>query len=94
MRKILAVCMIALLASSATVQGGTTFFDEFTPIPSSVAAGSLPEAAPFQLSSPNFKQRTIAERNIEISQGEFNSGAWDMHTSNETGPNKNLDNRM
>jgi hypothetical protein len=54
---------------------------------SSVPPGSLPEAAPFQLSSPDFSQIRIADRTTQIGLGEANSGNWDMITANETGPN-------
>jgi len=75
--------VLAAAAASALAQ---TNFDSFTPIPASVAAGSLPESAPLQFGSPSFTQTSIADRTAQLAAGQFNSGAWDMNTVNETGP--------
>ena len=60
----------------------STNFDNFTALPGSVTGGSLPEASPFQLSSPLFTQRTLDAN----TQGAGRRGDnWDMITANETG---------
>src|SRR6188768_338343 len=89
--------MSILVSGTLLVMGGaaqvtqataaSTSFDNFTPLASSVPAGSLPESAPFQLSSPGFSQVRIADRTTQLGLGEANSGSWDMITANETGPN-------
>lgn len=61
-------------------------FDDFTPLPESVAAGSLPEYAPLSLGNSSWFQRSIADRTQQLIAGESNSGNWDMITANETGP--------
>ena len=61
-------------------------FWNFTPLSGNVAAGSLPESAPFQLSNPLFRQRSIANRNAKLAAGQFDSGSWDMIAPNGTGP--------
>jgi len=60
-------------------------FSSFTPLPGNVAAGSLPESAPFQLSNPLFRQRSIASRNAKLAGGQWDSGNWDMIATNATG---------
>lgn len=57
-----AVCLAAgiALAGPPAFAGPITGFASFTPLPASVPAGSLPEAAPFLLSSPNFSQKTVS----------------------------------
>lgn len=60
-------------------------FWNFTPLPTNVAAGSLPESKPFQLSNPLFRQRSIASRQDKLAAGQFDSGAWDMIAPNATG---------
>ena len=77
----------ALIAMSAAANAADTYFDNFTPLTGNVAAGSLPAATPFNLSSPNFSQLTIANRaNQNSLVPGSNSGSWDMITANETGP--------
>lgn len=78
----------ALVATAGTMQvnAAETHFSNFTPLAASVS-GSLPESAPFQLSSPNFSQVRIADRTTQLNLGEANSGNWDMITANETGDN-------
>jgi secreted PhoX family phosphatase len=72
------------LAGSLAFAGGTSF-DQFTPLTGDTVAGSLPEAAPFVFSSPHFSQINIATRDTTQAK-RFDSGNWDMHTLNETGP--------
>ncbi|MBA2660061.1 MAG: DUF839 domain-containing protein [Nitrosospira sp.] len=77
---------LMVMGAATQVMAANTNFDNFTPLNSSVPAGSLPETAPFQLSSPNFSQVRIADRTTQLGLGEANSGSWDMITANETGP--------
>lgn len=74
---------LALAASPAFAAG--TPFSHFTPLAGDVGAGTLPEAAPYRLSSPHFSQTTIVARDVAQAQ-RFDSGSYDMHTANETGP--------
>jgi len=77
--------LTALIVAAVAAQGAmaaATNFENFTPLPTNVAAGSLPESAPFQLSSPNFSQKTIAAR---VAGAADDTGSWDMVTANETG---------
>lgn len=79
---------IALLALSAAAQADVTPLAAFTPLTGNAAAGSLPETAPFQLSSGNFQQTAVANRaNQNALVPGANSGNWDMITSNENGAN-------
>lgn len=78
---------IALLSLASFAQAASTEFANFTPLIGNVAAGALPEAAPFQLSSSKFSQLRLADRKTQntLVPGS-NSGSWDMITANETGP--------
>lgn len=81
---------VASLASPLSAQATDTLFDNFTPLTSSagpIPVGGAGEATPITLSSPNFTQVSIADRNTHLAQGQGDSGAWDMITANETGPN-------
>lgn len=51
-----------------------------------MAAGSLPEASPFAFGNAAWTQKSIADRNTQLSNGQFNTGAWDMIDTNRTGP--------
>jgi hypothetical protein len=62
-----------------------TNFDDFTPMVGDTGAGSLPEAAPFKLSSPDFRQVNIVVRDPAQTY-RFDSGNYDMNTVNENGP--------
>ena len=76
----------ALIAMSAAANAADTYFDNFTPLTGNVAAGSLPAATPFNLSSANFSQVTLANRaNQNSLVPGSNSGNWDMISANETG---------
>jgi secreted PhoX family phosphatase len=75
--------MAAALAATTAARAD---FDTFTPLPSSVAAGSLPEAAPLLLANPAWSQRTVADRTTQLGLGQANTGSWDMIASNQTGP--------
>lgn len=74
---------IALMTTQ--VFADQTNFDNFTPMTTDPAAGSLPESAPFQLGSPDFRQVNIVTRDIN-NLYRFDSGKYDMHTVNENGP--------
>jgi len=78
---------IALAFTSQFASAAATNFTNFTPIASSVAVNSLPEAAPFLFGSPNFSQLSIADRTTQLAAGQFNSGSWDMIDTNRTGAN-------
>jgi uncharacterized protein len=78
---------LALAAAAADAAAQTSPFSSFTPLPASVAAGALPETAPFQLANSAWLQRSVADRASQLAAGQFNSGAWDMIDSNRTGAN-------
>lgn len=75
----------ALLLGAQAASAQLSQFSNFTALSSSVAAGSLPETAPFRLSSPLFSQRSVADRATQLALGQFNSGSWDMIDTNRTG---------
>jgi secreted PhoX family phosphatase len=89
-RQRLSILVSAALLSMATgANAATTYFDNFTPLAASagpIPVGGAGEATPMTLSSPNFSQLSIADRTTQTGAGQFNSGAWDMITQNETGP--------
>ena len=74
---------LAVAALGAAAQASN--FSNFTALASSVAAGSLPESAPFQLANGAWTQLSIADRATQLAAGQFNSGSWDMIDSNRTG---------
>lgn len=77
------VIAMALITSSAFAD--STPFSRFTPMTGDVGVATLPEAAPYRLSSPKFSQVSVVKR--DVTQAErFDSGNYDMHTANETGP--------
>lgn len=61
-----------------------TNFDNFTPLVGDTVAGSLPETAPFVLSSAGFREVNIVTRD-PIQTYRFDSGNYDMNTVNENG---------
>ena len=75
-----------LVAAGVLAADGTRFSD-FTPLTAS-AGPTADESAPITFGNPDFEQRSIAERNTQLARGVPNTGAWDMITSNETGPHK------
>lgn len=83
LKKLAAAIALAAAATSSFAAG--TAFKDFTPMIGDVGAGTLPEAAPFRLSSPHFSQMTIVTRD-PAQTSRFDSGNYDMHTLNENGP--------
>lgn len=85
----MALAVAALCTLSAQAQ--TSLFSNFTPLPASagpIPVGDAGEATPLTLSSPNFSQRSIADRTTQNSLVPgSNSGSWDMIDTNRTGPN-------
>jgi uncharacterized protein len=82
--KKLSLAIAMALAGSTALADGTAF-SHFKPMTGDVGVGTLPESAPYRLSSPNFSQMTIVARDVTQAQ-RFDSGNYDMHTANETGP--------
>ena len=76
---------IGLVLAGSSAFAGSTSFDHFTPMTGDVGAGTLPESAPYKLSSPRFSQMTIVARD-PAQATRFDSGNYDMHTVNENGP--------
>jgi len=76
---------MGLILASSSVLAASTSFDDFTPMTGDVGAGTLPESAPYRLASPQFSQMTIVERDVTQAT-RFDSGNYDMQTTNETGP--------
>jgi hypothetical protein len=80
--------LLASLAARATA--AETNFDDFTPMTGNAGESTLPEAAPYRLSSSKFTQIAVAVRGgigneIPGLPERFDSGNYDMNTSNETG---------
>jgi secreted PhoX family phosphatase len=76
---------VGIALAATQVLADQTSFDRFTPMTTDPVAGSLPESAPFQLSSPDFRQVNIVTRDLNNTY-RFDSGNYDMHTVNENGP--------
>jgi hypothetical protein len=75
------------LALADVADASGTRFSSFTPLPAS--AGPTPdEAHPITFGNPDFRQRSVADRNTQLAAGAPNSGSWDMLTVNETGKHK------
>jgi uncharacterized protein len=73
-------------AVGVLVADGTRFSD-FVPLTSS-AGPTADESQPIKFGNPAFEQRSVADRATQLALGAPNTGAWDMITSNETGPHK------
>jgi hypothetical protein len=76
---------IALFLAGTLASAADTSFDRFTPLTGDVGAGTLPEDAPYRLSSPHFRQQTLVTRDLTQAR-RFDSGHYDMQTANESGP--------
>ncbi len=74
--------MLSVIFASQGVLANNTTFDDFTPLTSSVPAGSLLETAPLTLSNPAFSQQAIVINNSPTNYGDN----WDMIDTNRTGP--------
>ncbi|MEZ5573096.1 MAG: DUF839 domain-containing protein [Halioglobus sp.] len=86
LRKISVAVGIALAASHViAASSGATHFDSFTALVGNTDAGTLPESAPFRLSSDEFRQVNIVARDPQ-QLDRFDSGNYDMNTVNENGP--------
>ena len=83
LKKISIAAGIALAVSQALADA--TGFDKFVPLTGNTDAGTLPESAPFRLSSVDFRQVNIVTRDTQQLE-RFDSGNYDMHTVNENGP--------
>ncbi len=84
-----AIAGLGILALSQSAIAGLSQFSNFTPMTGNVAAGALPETAPFKLSSANFSQTILADRATQNSLVPgSNSGSWDMITANESGADR------
>jgi secreted PhoX family phosphatase len=83
----LAVAASQLMADSRYDRSSATNFDNFKPLLGNTVAGTLPESAPFRLSSDDFRQVNIVTRDTQ-QLDRFDSGNYDMHTVNENGPEK------
>ena len=83
-----ALPLALVLSSTAPFSNAqSSNFSSFVGLPASVAAGALPETAPFLLANSSWSQRSVADRATQLAAGQFNSGAWDMIDSNRTGVN-------
>jgi len=77
---------IAVTLAASHASADATNFDKFMPLSGDTVAGSLPEPAPFVLSSHEFRQVNIVTRGDVYEAPRFDSGNYDMHTVNESGP--------
>jgi secreted PhoX family phosphatase len=79
--------LLTLAVAITLANGAHAQFSNFTPVPSTVSViptNGAGEATPFTLPA-NITQRSVADRNTELGQGEFNTGSWDMIDTNRTG---------
>ncbi|WP_158219767.1 alkaline phosphatase PhoX [Ideonella sp. A 288] len=76
---------VAASAQADNDKSARSCFADFTPMVGDVGAGTLPESAPYRLASPRLSQMTIVARDPSQAK-RFDSGNYDMHTANETGP--------
>jgi len=77
-----------LLAGTALAANGTRFSD-YAPLASSAGpVAVIDEDMPITFGNPDFKQRSIAARQDQLTANKPNSGNFDMTTANETGPHK------
>lgn len=79
------VLAIAAVSFGATAIADAPRFSDFTPLVGDVGEATLPEAAPYRLSNPAFGQISVVERD-PLQTERFDTGNYDMHTANETGP--------
>jgi len=91
MRKTTFALLLTGLSIAPFAHADRTAFDEFTPMSGDVGTATLPEAAPYRLSSPAFRQVSIVARGDIANEvpgltARFDSGNYDMQTLNENGP--------
>ena len=91
MKLLKSILSIALTFTATTVAAENTEFDNFTAMTGDVGESTLPEAAPYRIASPKITQISIVARGdtsneVPGSPARFDSGNYDMHTANETGP--------
>jgi secreted PhoX family phosphatase len=84
-RATLSVAAAAAVAMLFVARPARAQFSNFTPLTAS-ASPTLNEATPITFGNPNFTQQSIADRNTQLTANKPNTGAWDMLTLNETGP--------
>jgi sugar lactone lactonase YvrE len=85
-RKTALAAALALVATASLADHAErTPLSRFTPMTGDVGEATLPEAAPYRLSSPKFSQMTIVKRDVSGAE-RFDTCSYDMHTANETGP--------
>lgn len=84
--KKLSIALGIALATSQVLADASNF-DKFEPMTGDSGAGSLEEAAPFLLSSPDFRQINVVVRDPS-QEDRFDSGNYDMNTVNENGPDE------
>ena len=84
MRRMVSLAVGLTLVSASAVASDTSF-DHFRPMTGDVGASTLPESAPYRLSSLHFSQKAIVARDVS-QRKRFDSGHYDMQTANETGP--------
>lgn len=75
---------ISLTLTAPQLFADASNFDKFTPMVGDTGAGALPEAAPFRLSSPDFREINVVVRDPAQAY-RFDSGNYDMNTVNENG---------
>ena len=87
-RLLLLVGSLAVTTSAFAADGDAparSCFADFKPMTGDVGAGTLPESAPYRMASPRISQMSIVARDPAQAK-RFDSGNYDMHTANETGP--------
>jgi uncharacterized protein len=89
MRMTLLAATVALATSPAFASDddddAKSCFADFKPLTGDVGEASLPESAPYRLGSSKLSQMTIVARDPSQAK-RFDTGNYDMHTANETGP--------
>ncbi len=86
MNRLIPIAAAAAALCGQVAHAAGTNFSNFTPMTSSVGAGSLPEDAPFAFGNSAWTQLSIADRATQLAAGQFNTGNWDMIDTNRTGP--------
>jgi uncharacterized protein len=80
------IVLVAIVAACPASHLYAAPFSSYTPMASS-AGPTLNEATPITFGNPLFTQLSIADRGTQLAANKPNSGAWDMLTLNESGPN-------